>query len=67
MRDDGSLSATDKAVFERLFIDQEKPRDVAMEYNIDQSAVTEIRNRILGKFRDILKAEYNVNSYRDLS
>lgn len=66
MHDDSSLSAIDKAVFERLFVDQEKPRDVAMEYNIDQSAVSEIRNRILGKFRDILRDEYKVTSYADV-
>jgi DNA-directed RNA polymerase specialized sigma subunit len=66
MHGDSSLSAIDKAVFERLFVDQEKPRDVAMEYNIDQSAVSEIRNRILGKFRDILRDEYKVTSYADV-
>lgn len=67
MDSDTSLSATDKAVFEKLFIDHEKTRNIAMMYNLDMAAVSEIKNRILGKMRTILQSKYKINSYLDLA
>lgn len=64
---DSSLSAVDKAVFTDLFIEREKTRDVAEKYNLDQTAISEIKHRILRKFKDILKREYDITSYSDLA
>lgn len=67
MEKDTSLSATDKAVFTKLFIDREKTRDIAMEYKVEPSVISEIKNRILDKFRNILRWDYNIQSYSDLA
>lgn len=63
---DTSLSAMEKSVFVKLFIDNEKTRDVAAEYKIDPSAVAEIRRKVLGKFRNILAADYGITEYNQL-
>lgn len=63
---DTSLSATDKAVFKEIFVEHEKTRDIADKYNIGQDDISEIKRKILGKFKDILKTEYRINSFADL-
>ena len=63
---DTSLSSVEKGVFMKLFIDNEKTRDVAAEYHIDPSAVAEIRRKVLGKFRNILAADYGITEYNQL-
>ena len=60
---DTSLSAVEKDVFMKLFIDNEKTRDVAAEYHINPSTVAEIRRKVLGKFRNILAADYGITEY----
>lgn len=67
MAADASLSAVDKAVFADMFIDHEKPRCVAEKYGLGMSDVSEIKRRILGKFRDILEQKYSITSYSDLA
>lgn len=63
---DTSLSAIDKAIFEKIFVDHEKTRNIAMMYNVDMAVVSETKNRILGKMRNILKTKYKINSYSDV-
>jgi RNA polymerase sigma factor (sigma-70 family) len=60
---DTSLSSVEKDVFFKLFVDNEKARDVAAEYKMDPSAVAEIRRKVLGKFRNILAADYGITEY----
>lgn len=64
---DSSLSAVEKGVFHRLFVDNEKTRDVAAEYRLDPSAVAEIRRKVLGKFRNILAADYGITEYGQIA
>jgi len=63
LESDSSLSAVEKGVFYKLFVDNEKTRDVADEYKLDPSTVTEIRRKVLGKFRNILAADYGITEY----
>lgn len=63
---DTSLSSVEKNVFMKLFVDNEKTRDIAAEYHIDPSAVAEIRRKVLGKFRNILAADYGITEYSQL-
>lgn len=60
---DTGLSAIEKSVFMRLFVDNEKTRDVAEEYRLDPATVTEIRRKVLGRFRNILAADYGITEY----
>lgn len=64
---DTSLSATDKAVFQELFVKQEKTSYVADKYKLTNSAVSEIKRRVLGKMKGWLGQKYQVNSYADLA
>lgn len=63
LESDASLSAVEKGVFLKLFVENEKTRDVAAEYHIDPGAVAEIRRKVLGKFRNILAADYGITEY----
>ena len=63
LESDSSLSAVEKNVIIKLFIDNEKTRDVAAEYKMDPSAIAEIRRKVLGKFRNILAADYGITEY----
>lgn len=67
LKADPGLSDTEKSVFAKLFIDNEKARDVAAEYKLDPSAVAEIRRKVLGKFRSILAADYGITEYGQLA
>jgi RNA polymerase sigma factor (sigma-70 family) len=67
MNNDTSLSSMDKSVFMDLFYNKEKPGEVAEKYKITTLDVTDIRKKILGKFKTILHNEYNVNSYADIA
>jgi RNA polymerase sigma factor (sigma-70 family) len=67
MNKDSSLSATDKSVFIDIYYNGKKPSEVAEEYKLSTLDVTDIRKKILGKFKDILHNEYNVNSYADIA
>lgn len=63
LKTDTSLSAVEKGVFVKLFIENEKTRDIAAEYHIDPSAVAEIRRKVLGKFKNILATDYGITEY----
>ena len=63
---DSSLSATDKAVFKEIFVEHEKTRNIAEKYNIDMSAVSEIKHRVLDKCRNLLETKYAITSYEDI-
>lgn len=67
LEQDQSLSATEKAVFTDYFYNREKTRDIAAKYGIEVPRVFEIKNTILGKFRDILTSQYQINSYNDIN
>lgn len=67
MEKDTSLSATDKHVFYDLFYNREKPRSIAEKYSIKMSDVTDIKKKILDKFKNILHTKYSVDSYSDLA
>lgn len=67
MEGDSSLSATDKAVFTDLFARKEKTSCVSEKYNISQSAVSEIKRKILGKMREWMARKYNVSSYSQIA
>lgn len=64
---DSSLSATEKAVFAELFSGREKPRDVAEKHGLDMEQVSDIRRKVLSKFKNILAADYGIASYADLA
>ena len=64
---DTSLSAIDKAVFNDIFIEHEKTKIIAEKYNLDSSAISEIKRRILGKMKDRLAHRYSIKSYSDLA
>lgn len=63
---DNSLSAMEKNVFIKLFVDNEKARDIALEYQIDPNTIAEIRRKVLNKFRNILAADYGITEYNQL-
>ena len=63
---DQTLSATDKAVFTDIFCKNEKIKDVADKYNIEIKNVSEIRQKILKKFKNILVNNYNIQNVADL-
>lgn len=67
MNNDTSLSATDKSIFIDIYYNRKKPSEVAEEYKISTSDITDIRKRILTKFKTILHNEYNINSYADIA
>lgn len=67
MNNDVNLSATDKSVFIDLFYNREKPREVAEKYNISVIEITDIKKKILSKFKTILHNEFDVNSYADIA
>lgn len=64
--EDQSLSSTDKAVFTDIFCNKEKIKDVADKYNMQIKNVTEIKQKILKKFKNILVNEYNIKNMSDL-
>lgn len=64
---DTSLSATDKAIFVDLFYNREKIRTIAEKYNVTINNVTQVKNLILGKFKNILLNDYNIKSFDDIS
>lgn len=66
LEQDQSLSATEKAVFTDYFYNKEKIRDIAAKYGLEIPKVFEIKNAILGKFRDILTSQYQITSYDDI-
>lgn len=66
MNSDSSLSSTDKHVFVDIFYNREKTRDIAEKYDITMEDVNQIRHKILGKFKNVLAADYNINSYQEL-
>ena len=66
MENDKSLSAIDKAVFTDMFQNHEKTRDIAEKYNIEMSDVSEIKHKILSKFKTILVNEYNISDVADI-
>lgn len=66
LNDDTSLSATDKAVFFDIFYNKEKTADIAEKYNLERPFIHEIKHRILGKLKDILAADFNINSYSEV-
>ena len=66
MENDKSLSAIDKAVFTDMFQNHEKTRDIAEKYNIEMSDVSEIKHKILSKFKTILVNEYNISDVADV-
>ena len=66
MENDSTLSATDKAVFNDMFKNHEKTRDIAEKYNIEISDVSEIKHKILSKFKTILVNEYNITDVADV-
>lgn len=63
---DNSLSATDKAVFIELFQQHEKSKDLADKYHIAVEDVMEIKHKILGKLKDVLKTEMNIQSFQEI-
>jgi DNA-directed RNA polymerase specialized sigma subunit len=63
---DNSLSSIEKNVFIKLFIDNEKAKDIALEYQIDPNTIAEIRRKILNKFKNILAADYGITEYNQL-
>lgn len=67
LKNDTSLSATEKAVFTDLFIEREKARDIAEKYKLDSDQVSVIRRKILDKFKDILVNDYEITSYFDIA
>ncbi len=67
MNNDTSLSATDKSIFIDIYYNRKKPSEVAEEYKISTGDITDIRKRILTKFKTILHNEYNINSYADIA
>lgn len=67
MKNDTSLSSTDKNVFYDLFYNREKPRDIADKYSLKMSDVNDIKKKILAKFKDVLHTDYSIDSYSDLA
>lgn len=66
LTDDASLSATEKAVFTDMFVEREKTRDIAEKYKLGSDQISEIKHKILRKFKDILATGYSVTSMADL-
>lgn len=66
LEEDNSLSATDKAVFVDYFYNKEKVRDIAEKYGITCLAVSQIKNQILEKFKNILNDNYHITSYNEI-
>lgn len=64
--EDSSLSAMEKNVFIKLFVDNEKTRDIAAEYKLDPNTIAEIKRKVLGKFKNILAADYGITEYNQL-
>ena len=67
LREDSSLSATEKAVFTDLFVEREKARDVAEKFGLDSDQISAIRRKVLDKFKDILVRDYEIDSYSDIA
>lgn len=67
MKNDTSLSSTDKNVFYDLFYNREKPRAIAEKYSLKMSDVNDIKKKILAKFKDVLHTNYKIDSYADLA
>lgn len=55
-KDDG-ISALDKKIFKDMFIKQEKSRDLMLKYNVDSRTISDIKSRILSKFKSILNEQ----------
>lgn len=66
MNSDSSLSSIDKNVFMDVFYTGERPSDIADKYNITLHDLNEIKKRILCKFKDELKNQYNINTLADI-
>ena len=56
----------EKNVFIKLFVDNEKTRDIAAEYKLDPNTIVEIKRKVLGKFKNILAADYGITEYNQL-
>lgn len=63
---DSNLSATDKAVFADAFFNKEKTRDIADKYSINVEDVAEIKMRLLGKCKMILRDQFHINNLGDI-
>jgi len=66
IQEDNSLSSTDKLVFVDLFYNKEKTRDIADKYDLTTTEIHEIRDRVLGKCRNILASDYAIQSYDEI-
>lgn len=54
---DDSISAMDKKIFKDMFVKQEKSKDLMLKYNIDSKTISDIKSKILSKFKNILVNE----------
>ena len=67
LEQDNSLSSTDKAMFNDMFYNREKTRDIADKYGVTPADVNNVKGLVLSKFRDILNHTMNITSYSQLS
>ena len=66
LENDSSLSATDRAIFVDYFYNKEKIRDIADKYGVTCAFVSQLKTQILGKLKNVLVNDYNINSYSDV-
>lgn len=63
---DNSLSATEKHIFVDMYYNKQKPKELIKKYNVTQQEISQIKNIIIAKFRNILHNKYNIHSINDI-
>lgn len=66
LKNDNSLSSTDKEIFMCLYCHQEKVKDIADIYDVTITDIHHVRDKILDKFKHILESKYRIQSYSEL-
>lgn len=64
---DTSLSATDKKVFIECVCYKQKAKELSEKYNISVQDIQKIKGKVLSKFKDILKNEYAIKTFDEIS